>query len=58
MTTNHTPVVPYVITEGQLVRLCDGVQEDALDCDTVFELLASIQLRNQTVPEFLAETAE
>lgn len=48
----------YTITEGQFVALQDGVPEDAIDCATVFEILASIQLRNQTVAEFLAETAD
>jgi hypothetical protein len=37
MTTNRTPEVTYAITEGQLVRLCDGVPEDAVDCDAAFE---------------------
>jgi len=46
MTTNHTPVVTYTITEGQLVRLCDGVQEDAIDCSVAFaatDLLAALE---------------
>ena len=48
----------YVITEGQLVALQDGRPEEAIDCATVFQILASIQLRNITVDEFLAETSE
>ena len=48
----------YTITEGQLVALQDGRPEEAVDCATVFEILASIQLRNMTVAEFLAETSE
>ena len=50
--------ITYTITEGQLVRLNEDRPEDAIDCATVFELLASLQLRNMTVAEFIAETAE
>jgi hypothetical protein len=48
----------YTITEGQLVAMQDGVPEEAVDCATVFRILESLQLRNITVDEFLAETEE
>jgi len=43
------PHVSYAITEGQLVRLCDGNPEDSIDCDGAFDLLEALQFLVDTV---------